>query len=58
MDATQKRLLKELRDSQREPNEQIEELSPIDDDDLFRWRATIRGQDDTPYAGEAGLRVL
>lgn len=57
MDAVQKRLLKELRDSQREPNAQIEELQPVDDDNLFRWRAVILGQDDSPYAGE-DLHIL
>ena len=29
---------------------------PIDENDVFKWSATILGQDDTPYAG--GLFVL
>ncbi|KAI9034316.1 ubiquitin-conjugating enzyme/RWD-like protein [Hyaloraphidium curvatum] len=51
MDPLQKRLLKELRDSQREPNDRIEELSPASDDDLQRWKAVIRGPEESPYAG-------
>lgn len=57
MDPVQKRLLKELRDAQRNPNEQIEELRPVDDDDLFKWIAVIRGQDDSPYAGVHQLEI-
>lgn len=52
MDAVQKRLLKELRDAQREPNPQILSLGPVEDDELLKWRAVIAGSEDSIYAGE------
>jgi ubiquitin-protein ligase len=62
-----RRLLKELRDLQnqaasltstnesnhqeQEPQQQIKDLRPMSDDDLFNWRATLVGLGDTAYAG-------
>ncbi|KXS16752.1 ubiquitin-conjugating enzyme [Gonapodya prolifera JEL478] len=50
-EATLKRLLKELRDSQRNEAEYVEDLHPVDDDNLFEWIAVVRGPVDTPYDG-------
>jgi peroxin-4 len=51
MDPTQKRLLKELRDYQKNPNAQVEDLRPVEDDNLFAWHCYIVGQEGTPYEG-------
>lgn len=51
MDAVSRRLLKELRDYQKDPNPQVAELSPTADDDLLAWHAVILGQKDTIYEG-------
>ncbi|CAG8710706.1 4603_t:CDS:2 [Ambispora leptoticha] len=39
-DAVTRRLLKELRDFQKEPNPDLVELAPTQDDDILVWRAT------------------
>ncbi|CEG64398.1 Putative Peroxin-4 [Rhizopus microsporus] len=53
MNAVSKRLLKELREIDKEAasHPQIIELSPISDDDLLHWKAIIAGLPDTPYEG-------
>ncbi|KND00149.1 uncharacterized protein SPPG_04490 [Spizellomyces punctatus DAOM BR117] len=51
MDAVTRRLIKELRDYQRDPNPQVVELSPTSDDNLLAWRAVIAGQEGTIYEG-------
>ncbi|KAL1921649.1 uncharacterized protein VTP21DRAFT_10291 [Calcarisporiella thermophila] len=52
MDAVSRRLLKELRDFQADPqNPDLLELSPINDDDLLVWKAVLRGQRDSLYEG-------
>ncbi|TPX68410.1 hypothetical protein SpCBS45565_g03107 [Spizellomyces sp. 'palustris'] len=51
MDAVTRRLIKELRDYQRDPNPQVVELSPTSDDNLLAWRAVIVGQEGTIYEG-------
>ncbi|KAJ3416669.1 hypothetical protein HDV05_000499 [Chytridiales sp. JEL 0842] len=47
-----RRLLKELRDLDSNPHDQIVDLRPIDDEDLFTWRGTILGHQDSAYASE------
>ncbi|KAJ2330861.1 E2 ubiquitin-protein ligase peroxin 4 [Coemansia sp. RSA 2681] len=51
MAAAVRRLLKELKDTQREPSSEIASLAPIDDEDILRWRAVLRGPRDSPYEG-------
>ncbi|CAG8545419.1 6623_t:CDS:2 [Ambispora gerdemannii] len=51
-DAVTRRLLKELRDFQKEPNPDLVELTPTQDDDILSWRAVLRGENDTPYEGK------
>ncbi|KAI9208641.1 ubiquitin-conjugating enzyme/RWD-like protein [Polychytrium aggregatum] len=59
MDPVSKRLLKELADCRRslasqQPAPEMEliaELGPIDDEDLFAWKAVLNGPLDSPYQG-------
>ncbi|ORX50351.1 ubiquitin-conjugating enzyme [Piromyces finnis] len=51
MDTVTKRLIKEIKNIQNSPNEQIPELHPISDDDLLEWKAVILGQEDSYYKG-------
>ncbi|CAG8721093.1 9297_t:CDS:2, partial [Scutellospora calospora] len=43
------RLLKELKDYQKELNLDLVELSPIQEDNILVWKAILRGEADTPY---------
>lgn len=54
MDPVSRRLLKELRDYQRESaaHPEILELSPESDHDLTKWKARLAGLPDTPYEGK------
>ncbi|RIA97682.1 ubiquitin-conjugating enzyme/RWD-like protein [Glomus cerebriforme] len=56
-EAVARRLLKELKDYQKEPNPDLAELSPISDDNLLIWKAVLRGEPDTPYEGHWILRI-
>lgn len=53
MDAVSRRLLKELReiDKETKAHPEIIELSPESDDDLLQWKAILAGLADTPYEG-------
>lgn len=53
MDAVSKRLIKELREIDREAkaHPEIIELAPENDEDLLQWRAILAGLADTPYEG-------
>ncbi|KAL9550098.1 hypothetical protein MBANPS3_004885 [Mucor bainieri] len=53
MDAVSRRLLKELREIDREAKShpEIVELAPESDDDLLQWKAILAGLADTPYEG-------
>ncbi|KAJ3220376.1 hypothetical protein HDU67_000043 [Dinochytrium kinnereticum] len=44
-----KRLMKELREVERDPSDQILDLRPASDDDLFVWRATLMGTIGSAY---------
>lgn len=50
-EAVARRLLKELKDYQKEPNPDLAKLSPISDDNILVWNAVLRGESDTPYEG-------
>lgn len=60
MNAVSKRLLKELREIDKEAasHPQIIELAPISDDDLLHWKAIIAGLPDTPYEGKIQIAQL
>ena len=53
MDTVSRRLIKELRDFQREANAhpEILDLSPDSDHDLTHWKARLAGLSGTPYEG-------
>ncbi|CDS03101.1 hypothetical protein LRAMOSA00503 [Lichtheimia ramosa] len=53
MDTVSRRLIKELRDFQREANAhpEILDLSPDSDHDLTHWKARLAGLPGTPYEG-------
>ncbi|KAJ2899420.1 E2 ubiquitin-protein ligase peroxin 4 [Coemansia aciculifera] len=51
MSASLRRLLKELQNTQREPSGEIASLAPVDDNNLLKWRAVLRGPRDSPYEG-------
>ena len=48
--ATQ-RLLRELKDYSKSPNEALLHLGPVDEDDLLRWEAVLKGVPGSPYEG-------
>ena len=45
-----KRILKELSDLEKDSCETIS-AGPINDNDTYRWQATILGPEGSPYAG-------
>ncbi|KAG1069746.1 hypothetical protein G6F41_005753 [Rhizopus arrhizus] len=51
MEVVSKRLLKELREIEKEAkaHPEIIDLSPESDDNLLHWRAILAGLPDTPY---------
>ncbi|KAI8978536.1 ubiquitin-conjugating enzyme/RWD-like protein [Pilobolus umbonatus] len=53
MDPVSRRLLKEIREIEKEKKEHTEivELRPLTDDDLLHWKAILAGLPDTPYEG-------
>ncbi|CAG8713458.1 25012_t:CDS:2 [Dentiscutata erythropus] len=51
VNAVSRRLLKELKDYQKERNQDLIELSPIQEDNILVWKAVLRGEADTPYEG-------
>ena len=53
MDAVSRRLLKELReiDKETKAHPEIIELAPESDDDLLQWKAILAGLAATPYEG-------
>jgi peroxin-4 len=49
---TTQRLIRELKDYSKSPNEALLHLGPVDDEDLLRWEAVLKGVNGTPYEGE------
>lgn len=50
--STTQRLLRELKDYAKSPNEALLHLGPVDEDDLLHWEAVLKGVKGTPYEGE------
>lgn len=48
---TTQRLLRELKDYSKSPNEALLHLGPIDEEDLLRWEAVLKGVNGSPYEG-------
>jgi hypothetical protein len=46
-----KRLLTELQNYQSDPNEALDRLGPVNDDELTHWNAVMRGVPGTAYEG-------
>ncbi|KKZ60864.1 peroxin-4 [[Emmonsia] crescens] len=49
--STTKRLIRELNEYSKTPNEALLHLGPINDTDLLRWEAVLKGVNGTPYEG-------
>ncbi|KAI9369876.1 ubiquitin-conjugating enzyme/RWD-like protein [Aspergillus egyptiacus] len=54
--STTQRLLRELKDYTKNPNEALLHLAPVSEDDLFNWEAVLKGVKGTPY--EDGLWLI
>lgn len=52
--STTQRLLRELKDYSTTPNEALLHLGPVDDEDLLKWEAVLKGVDGSPYEGMLG----
>ncbi|KAK2733080.1 hypothetical protein FQN55_003781 [Onygenales sp. PD_40] len=46
-----KRLIRELNEYARNPNEALLHLGPVSETDLLRWEAVLKGVPGTPYEG-------
>ena len=53
---TTQRLIRELKEYHKTPNESLLHLGPVDEEDLLHWEAVLKGVDGTPYEGESVLR--
>lgn len=55
MDAVSKRLIKELREIDKDSaqHKEIIRLSPDNDEDLLQWSAILAGLPETPYEGKS-----
>lgn len=51
---TTQRLIRELKEYHKNPNEALLHLGPIDED-LLQWEAVLKGVDGTPYEGKLEL---
>ena len=47
----QKRLIQEVKALHDEPNPALHSLGPVSDDNLFEWKALMRGVPGTAYEG-------
>lgn len=53
--STGQRLLRELQDYTKKPNEALLHLGLVDDEDLLRWEAVLKGVNGSPYEGTTNL---
>jgi peroxin-4 len=49
---TTQRLICELKEYHKTPNESLLHLGPVDEEDLLHWEAVLKGVDGTPYEGK------
>ncbi|KAL2222454.1 putative ubiquitin conjugating enzyme [Thermoascus aurantiacus ATCC 26904] len=49
--STTQRLLRELKEYAKNPNEALLHLGPVSDEDLLHWEAVLKGVKGTPYEG-------
>lgn len=56
MSASAKRLLKELASFRKEGNPALEDLAPEHEDNMYVWKAVLRGPEQSPY--EKGLWTI
>jgi hypothetical protein len=55
---TTQRLLRELKDYAKSPNEALLHLGPVDEEDLLRWEAVLKGVNGSPYAGTFDVLLI
>lgn len=51
MAAATRRLLKELASNYNDPNPALSLLVPINENDIFTWKAVLKGVPESPYEG-------
>jgi peroxin-4 len=49
---TTQRLIRELKEYHKTPNESLLHLGPVDEENLLDWEAVLKGVDGTPYEGK------
>lgn len=49
---TTQRLIRELKEYHKTPNESLLHLGPVDEENLLQWEAVLKGVDGTPYEGK------
>jgi peroxin-4 len=49
--STAARLLKEFTREAKDPNPAVKDLSPLSEDNVFKWRGWLQGISGTPYEG-------
>ena len=54
---TTQRLIRELKEYHKTPNESLLHLGPVDEEDLLHWEAVLKGVDGTPYEGKSSARL-
>src|ERR1700685_2262050 len=56
--STSARLLKEYTRESKDPNPAVKDLSPVSEDNVFKWTGWLQGISGTPYEGSSFLPVL
>lgn len=55
---TTQRLIRELKEYHKTPNESLLHLGPVDEEDLLHWEAVLKGVDGTPYEGKSDSKYF
>lgn len=48
---TTQRLVRELKDYAKSPNEALLHLGPVNDENMLQWEAVLKGVNGSPYEG-------